>query len=189
MRRAPNKLACLLWALLMLSPTLVQAVSPARDQPITIEADGATIDEKKGVSIYSGHVVLKQGDIQITADKLIVHHQQGKVTHVTAEGKPVHYRQQGKRQQGKTTAEDIEGEAKTMEYFAEDERLLLLEGAKLSQGGNAFSGNRIDYDIKGDVVTAGVSQSGRERVQVTIQPKSINTGKDDDGSESDADSP
>ena len=140
----------------------------AEDDPITIEADRATLSEKQGVSTYSGNVVLTQGGIKINADKVIVHHDQGKLTHVTATGEPVRYFQQGESQ-----ALDIHGEANTMEYFATEERLLLIESAKLTQGGNAFSGNRIEYDTQREVVTAAVAETGEERVQVTIQPNSL----------------
>ncbi len=153
---------------LLLGVVSPQAVLGAEDDPITIEADRATLSEKQGVSTYTGNVILTQGGIKINADKVIVHHEQGKLTHVTATGAPVKY-----YQQGETQALDIHGEANTMEYFALEERLLLLDSAKLTQGGNAFSGNRIEYDTQREVVTAAVAESGEERVQVTIQPNTL----------------
>ena len=153
---------------LLLGGLLAHPVLGAENDPITIEADHATISEKEGVSTYSGHVILTQADIKITADTVVVHHDQGKLTHVTANGQPVKYYQQGETQE-----QDIYGEADTMEYFATEERLLLLDSAKLTQGGNSFSGNRIEYDTQREVVTAAVSESGSQRVQVTIQPKTL----------------
>lgn len=153
--------------LLLAAPAEAQKVNI--DQPITIEADRATISEKQGVSTYNGHVVLTQGSIKITADSIIVHHEQGQLTHVTAVGKPVQY-----DQQGKTAEEDIRGQADTMEFFATEQRLLLIGEAKLSQGGNVFSGNQIDYDTRREVVSATVSESGTQRVHVTIQPRTLN---------------
>jgi lipopolysaccharide export system protein LptA len=148
----------------------IQVALGAEEAPITIEADRATLSEKQGVSTYTGNVLLTQGGIKINADKVIVHHEQGQLTHVTATGTPVQYYQQGETQEL-----DIHGEANTMEYFAMEERLLLLESAKLTQGGNAFSGNRIEYDTQREVVTAAVAESGEERVQVTIQPNTLKT--------------
>lgn len=147
----------------------VNMAQAAKDDPITIEADRATLSEKQGVSTYTGNVVLTQGGIKITADKVIVHHDSGELTHVTALGTPVQY-----YQQGESPEKDIHGEAKTMEYFADEQRLLLVDSAKLTQGGNAFSGNRIEYDTQREVVTAAVAESGEERVQVTIQPNTLN---------------
>ena len=155
----------LLFAALLWSTMVSAAVG---NQPVTIEADRATINEKEGVSTYSGHVVLTQGGIKITADSVIVHQEQGQLTHITALGTPVKY-----FQQGETPDQDIRGQANTMEYFAAEQRLQLIDNAKLSQGGNSFSGNQIDYDTQREVVTATVSESGTQRVQVTIQPKTL----------------
>jgi lipopolysaccharide export system protein LptA len=146
----------------------VSTLQAAQDDPITIEADRATLSEKQGVSTYTGNVVLTQGGIKINADEVIVHHDAGKLTHVTALGSPVQY-----YQQGESPEKDIHGEAKTMEYFADEQRLLLVDSAKLTQGGNAFSGNRIEYDTQREVVTAAVAETGKERVQVTIQPNTL----------------
>jgi lipopolysaccharide export system protein LptA len=154
------------WAVLLAAG--INVVQAAPEDPITIEADRATLSEKQGVSTYTGNVVLTQGGIKINADKVIVHHDQGTLTHVTAIGTPVQYYQQGESPQ-----QDINGEAITMEYFADEQRLLLLDSAKLTQGGNAFSGNRIEYDTQREVVTAAVAESGEERVQVTIQPNTL----------------
>ena len=146
-------------AMLLLTPSLVCAAAQdtQQPQPITIEADKAKVDEKQGLSIYTGHVVLRQGGIQIHGDKLV------------ATGKPVVY-----SQKGETNATDITGEAERMEYYASQNQLILLESAKLSQGPNQFSGNRITYDTQRQVVSATVSETGKERVQVTIQPKKKN---------------
>jgi lipopolysaccharide export system protein LptA len=150
----------------VLGPETARAVET--DLPITIEADRATINEKEGVSTYSGHVVLTQGVIKVTADNVTVHQEKGQLTHITAKGNPVKY-----FQQGETAERDIHGQANTMEYFATEQRLKLIDNAKLSQGGNSFAGNQIDYDTQREVVTATVSKSGKQRVQVTIQPKTL----------------
>jgi len=155
-----------------------------RDQPINIEADRATINEKEGVSTYSGHVVLTQGGIKITADNVTVHQERGQLAHITARGTPVKY-----YQQGETAEQDIHGQANTMEYFAADQRLQLLDNAKLSQGGNSFSGNQIDYDTQREVVTATVSESGKERVQVTIQPKTLKMPEKPEGGKAPSEPP
>lgn len=135
-------------------------------QPITIEADKAKVDEKKGVSTYTGNVLLRQGSIQIKSDELQVLSKNGGLDKLVATGKPVIYLQSGDVEKG-----DIVGEAYKMEYFANEGKLILLENAKLSQGQNMFSGNRIAYDTQKEIVSAAVSEQGTQRVQVTIQPK------------------
>lgn len=139
-------------------------------EPINIEADNAKIIEKEGKSIYTGNVLLIQGNIRLTADKLVVQSSKGKLVQITAQGSPVTY-----SEKSSTPHTDITGEAEILEYYATDDRILLLNNAKLSQGGTTFGGNRIEYNTATDIVTAEVSNTGKERVQVTIQPD--NTSK------------
>ena len=104
------------------------------------------LDEKKQTSIYTGNVILKQGDIEVNANTITVYTEQGQLQRVIAEGDPVNYRQ---KQQGQ---EDIRAVSKRMEYDTESKRLLLLGSAELWQGGNRFSGNRIQYDVEQEKV-------------------------------------
>jgi lipopolysaccharide export system protein LptA len=168
MFRIPEPSLLLLTAALLFgaSPTAVVASPQDTREPITIEADKAKVDEKQGISTYTGNVLLRQGGIQIKAETLTVHSLEGELEKVVATGAPVTYFQKGDAE-----ASDISGEARRMEYFANENRLVLLESAKLSQGPNQFKGNRITYDTLREVVSATVSETGKDRVQVTIQPK------------------
>lgn len=157
---------------LMLLFAITSQVSAASKEPINIEADNAKIIEKEGKSIYTGNVILIQGDTRMTADSVTVYSVSGKLTRITATGKPVRY-----EDKGKTTDGDISGEANLLEYYTEDNRILLLDNAKLTQGRTQFSGNRIEYNTATDIVTAEVSETGRERVQVIIEPETL-MGKD-----------
>jgi len=149
-------------------------------EPIHIEADQAEIQELQGVMTYTGHVLLKQGGIEVRADTVVVYSKEGEVQRITAQGQPVHYLQ--KQPQNNDTTKEIKGVSQRMEYRASDKRLLLLGNAEFWQGENRFSGNRIQYDPEtqrvianaGDDAGAGAtSQPGAKppRVTVTIQPK------------------
>ena len=138
-------------------------------EPLTIEADRAVIDEKKSLSTYTGNVVLVQGPNRFQADKLTVYgSKEGKITKILAEGSPIRF-----VQKSTTDKSAITGEALKMQYFAAEQRLLLLESAKLQQGNNLFSGDKIEYDTLHQVVTAEANKSGKGRVQVTINPDSL----------------
>ena len=160
-----------LYACSFLLCPLVVASPKDIQQPITIEADQAVLDEKKQTSIYTGNVVLKQGGIEVKANKITVYTNDGKLQSVVAEGDPVHYQQQQQKE------EDIRGVSQRMEYEAESKRLLLLDGAELWQGGNRFSGQRIQYDPKEEkVIATGDSdgiENGAQRVQIILQPQSL----------------
>ena len=141
--------------------------------PINIEADNAKLNEKEGKSIYSGNVLLIQGNIRVTADVVTVFSNGGRLTKISATGKPVKYQQRNQPKE-----DDIQGEANLLEYFASEDRVVLSDDAKLTQGHTFFSGNRIEYNTKTDIVTAAVSDTGKQRVQVTIQPPDNKKARD-----------
>ena len=151
--------------LTVLSLGTVSTVNAASREPINIEADNAKIIEKEGKSVYSGNVVLIQGTTRMTADIVTVFSKDSKLSKIIAKGSPVTYQQVNQPE-----SDDLSGQANVVEYFADDNRLVLTENAKLTQGRTAFSGNRIEYNIATEVVTAETSESSKERVQVTIQP-------------------
>jgi lipopolysaccharide export system protein LptA len=150
---------------LLLSLPAFAQVEDLTQQPITITADRAEIDERRGTSTYTGNVVLTQGDVRMEADRLLVHTKDGDLQSINAEGNPVRY------QAVRNGGEPLQGNSLRMRYEADTGILLLLDKAEFWQGPNRFSGERIQYDRKEARVTAGQGENGGERVQVTIQPK------------------
>jgi lipopolysaccharide export system protein LptA len=65
-------------------------------QPIHIAAQTATLDQKKGVTIYSGDVQFTQGTMLVKADVVTAHFdaQTQKIEKIHAEGSPARYQQQ-----------------------------------------------------------------------------------------------
>lgn len=146
-------------------PALAAALSDDRNQPMYVEADRADIDDKRGVSVYRGNVKITQGTLQLTAAELTVHSKGGDIIKAIAVGQPATYRQ---RPDGKD--QNVEAEAERMEYFAQEQTLILLDKAQVRQAGDTFSSDKIDYDIGKDTVKAGAG-SPSDRVRITIQPK------------------
>jgi lipopolysaccharide export system protein LptA len=158
----------LLWILsLWLPATAILAAEPS---PSTIiEANSAEIDDAKGISTYTGNVIITQGELKVEADLVIAHTHKGELLRVEAEGRPAKFRD--KRENG----EIVRGRSLTMDYDAKAERLLLIKQAELWQDNNHFVGERIDYDIpaKRALANSGPATDGqpKQRVQITIQPK------------------
>lgn len=146
-------------------PGVAAALSSDRDQPMYVEADRADIDDQRGISVYRGNVKITQGTLQLTAAELTVHSKGGDITKAIAVGQPATYRQ---RPDGKD--QDVEAEALRMEYFATEQKIILIDKAEVRQGGDTFRSDRINYDIAKDVVNAGAGSPG-DRVRITIQPK------------------
>ena len=70
--------------ILSLSHTL-SAAEPDRS-PINIQADRAMVSELEGLSIYSGHVVISQGTLQILADEVRLTSFDNRLTTIVAVG-------------------------------------------------------------------------------------------------------
>jgi len=154
------------------------ALSTDKDQPIEIEADSAELDNKKGVTIYRGNVVVTQGSIRMTGDLMTVYFtKESDLDYVILDGKPATYKQLP----DKSEIYD-EAEALRMEYYALKTLIVLIEKAQVKQEGLRFSGKRIEYDTKNSRVKAegGIkhgtgeaddTDTKKERVKITIKPK------------------
>ncbi len=153
--------------LLWLASAPCVALMSDREQPLNIEADRAAVDDRQGLTVYEGAVVVTQGTIRITADKLKVYFDASHdMEKVVAEGAPARFRQRPDNSQ-----EFIHASARRMEYQVAKNTLFLLDGAEVTQGGDRFSGNRIVYDTHLNRVQARKAESGKERVKITLTPK------------------
>jgi lipopolysaccharide export system protein LptA len=143
-----------------------RALESDKDQPIDLEADSVELDEGKELSVYSGNVVLKQGTLQVRADKVTVKHQGTKPVRVEAEGRPVRFQQLPDK-----ATEPVRGEALTTVYEVNSSELVLKGNAVLSQGRDTFRSDRIVYDRVKAVIKGGAAAKGKERVRITVDPK------------------
>lgn len=161
---------------IMLVPHVVLGLATDSQQPIEIEADFAELDDQEGRTIYVGNVIVTQGSIKMTGDKLKVLFDVNKdLEHLHMEGRPAYFKQTPDG--GK---EDIEGEGLIIEYHAKESMLHLIQKAKLVQGDRIFTGDRINYDSEKSVITGrGQTKTAedeknppkRGRVKVIIPPK------------------
>jgi lipopolysaccharide export system protein LptA len=151
----------------------VYALRSDKEKPTTIDADRVDVDDKKGISTFTGNVVMTRGSIKMTADKIIVYRDpQRGVDRVHATGKLARYRQRPDKK-----PKDVIAEAESIVYDANKSVVVLNRRAQVYQGKDRFSGDRIVYDIKEDKVqakSAPASEKGgkkKQRVRITLQPK------------------
>ncbi len=154
------------------------ALSTDSEQPIEIEADFAELDDEEGTTLYVGNVIVIQGSIRMTGDRLRVNFTEDRdLKEVYLEGQPATF-----RQTPDNAAHDVEGEALLMEYHALKNLLFLIEKAKVTQGERLFQGHRINYDTEKSIITARSSRAGKAdkderpketsgRVRIIIPPK------------------
>lgn len=144
----------------------VAALSGDASSPIDITADAVEIDDGRHTSTYTGKVEVQQGSMRLLADRVTVYHQPSRQPNrIIATGAPVRYWQ--KTDDG----QEVKAEARRMEYSAAREEILLIDRARLIQGRDSFSSDRILYDRGKAVVKAGASAHGRQRVHISITPK------------------
>lgn len=161
-------------ALLMLAlPAAVLALPEDREQPINIEADHAQLDDQEGVTQYRGEAILTQGTLRIEGDIITFYYNENRqLIKAVAQGKPATY-----RQVHKAGDPPVRARALQMEYYADRDKIYLIGEGHVWQSGDEFTGNRIEYDIARNVVSAtsepvtvaGQTQQ-RGRVHMIIQP-------------------
>lgn len=148
-------------------PYSALALSTDHNQPINIQSDTAMIDDNNGLAIYTGHVVVTQGSIQIDAEKVTINYTKKQdLEKVVAEGKPAKFKQTPDG--GKP---DLHAKSGRMEYFADKDTLHLLQDAEVRQAQDSFAAQRIMYDTKSGVIQADKGTSKEGRISVVIQPR------------------
>lgn len=148
----------------LLSATAV-ALPNDHQQPIEIEAGSAMRDERQGVTLYERDVTIRQGSILIQADRVSVHSAGNQVDHIIAKGRPAHY-----QQQLKPGEKPVVARANTIEYQLAGDQILLIDNASLEQDGTTLTGNRIDYDLRQEVIRASGDDSSGGRIRMVIPP-------------------
>src|SRR5438105_2651372 len=93
------------------------ALTNDSDQPINIRAKNVDANEKNGISIYCGNVVLTQGSLRLQADRLEVRTSEHRAEVIMAWGKPVQL------DNVTDTGEKLHAEALRAEYHATERRI------------------------------------------------------------------
>ncbi len=141
-----------------------------RERPVNIESDTLRVDDANKTAVYEGNVVLTQGTLFMTADRLDVRQDDKGFTSSEAYGlnKPVFFRQ-------KQEAKDqyIEGTGNRIEYDAANDVVKLIGSARVRRGDEEVRGNLIVYDAKTETYRAvgTTKEGGNGRVRAVIKPK------------------
>ena len=153
-----SQLFCLF---ICLAPVIACALD--RTQPIELEADKVELDEQAGTSTYSGNVQLKQGNLLLQAEQVIVYLKNNDITRMLARGNPARLNDQLKDDSL------VEAAATTMDYDVTKEEILMTGEGMLNQNGNILNNDRILYNLGTGTLSAGGIDS-EQRVKVILQP-------------------
>jgi len=155
---------CLLFLFIMalLDSPSAHALKGDADQPINIRARSVEANEKTGVSVYSGNVVMTQGSLTIEADRLEVILRDRQTDLVRATGKPV-------RMRARTDAgENVRARADRAEYHSKARKIDFFGDVELRRDGDVFAGAVVHYSLENETFTAEGGDGGQ--VSATIQP-------------------
>lgn len=173
----PRLTIALLAAALALTPALAQAERADRNQPVHIEADRVSVDDRTRTHVFEGRVVLTQGSLMIRGDRLVV--TQGADGFQTGIATGSGNQLASFRQKREGSSDFIEGQAERIEYDTRTERAKLFNRAHVKAGGNEVRGDYIEYDALTEKYLASSQPSGTAgngRVRAVIQPKSQAAG-------------
>lgn len=166
--------------LIATAAALLVAASPAlaekadRDQPVNIEADRLTVDDRNKVHIFEGNVILTQGTLSIRTARLVVTQDAEGFQKGVATGGADGLARFRQKREGRE--EYVDGEAERIEYDSRSEKAEFFNRAHVKSGMDEVNGHYIFYDGKTEqylvTATPGAAPGTREgRVTAIIQPK------------------
>ncbi|RJE80810.1 lipopolysaccharide transport periplasmic protein LptA [Paracoccus sp. JM45] len=123
--------------------------------PVEVASDNLTVNQTDGSALFSGNVVIGQGEMRLAADEVTVQYAEGgqnRIQTMTATGNVT-----------LVSGEDA-AEAQRAVYHVENGNVVLTGNVLLTQGRNVLSGDRITVDL------ASGSAQVNGRVRSVLQP-------------------
>ncbi|MBI3779234.1 MAG: lipopolysaccharide transport periplasmic protein LptA, partial [Gammaproteobacteria bacterium] len=136
------------------------------DEPIRINARSVEANEKTGTAVYRGHVVAEQGRLSIRADRVEIRARDNQTELIQAIGSPVKL-----RQQPDATTEEIQAEARRVDYHVLSGKLDMIGDVSLRRGDDLFTGSVLHYDLDTRSLSATGDDRSDGRVHAVIQPR------------------
>lgn len=173
--RPRGTMALLALALYLLATPSGHALTDDREQPLRVVADTAEHNERSGVTIYTGNVIITQGSMRIEADVVTLKGQDNRVDNMVAEGNPARLQQQPKPEDSMMYAR-----AQRIIYFVADDRVQLIDRASIEQNDSVVNSDEIEYFVKQRIVKAHGSVKGSngeapKRVEFIYTPQKKET--------------
>lgn len=171
-----NKIHCILLTGLFLAAFLTVnfpalALSSDSEQPIHITSDTQSLDLPNDVSVFIDNVIIKQGSIEIKANKVVVTRPDGeqKKTVMEGFGTPVTFQQM--QDNGKL----VTGHGEKLRYQLANEFLVLTGNAYLKQLDSNIEADRITYQVEKQLMEAFSDKN--KRVTTVLLPAQLQETK------------
>ena len=150
-----TKFTAFVVAMLLAAPAFAQTninlggIRADSSAPVEVAADSLTVDQDTGTAVFSGNVVIGQGDLRLSAGSVRVIYDEatGDITKLNASG-------------GVTFVTATEAaEAQTAVYDLTSGTIVLTGDVLLTQGASALSANQMTVNVN----TGTAQRSGRVR--------------------------
>jgi len=164
-----NKSLKLLTATLLLTVSVpALALTGDSDKPVNVDSENQALDMQGNVATFTGKVIVTQGTIKITADKVVVTRPGGdsNKTIVDAYGNPATFYQM------QDSGKPVQGHAQKMHYELAKDLVELTGNAYLEQLDSNVKGDRITYLVKEQKMQA-FSQGQNKRVTTVLGPSQL----------------
>ncbi|WP_395340621.1 lipopolysaccharide transport periplasmic protein LptA [Ningiella sp. W23] len=150
--------------------------------PVTVDSRDQSIDGKNKTSIFIENVVIRQGSLELTADKVEVDASQGSGQEIIiASGKPASYRQR------KDDGSWVNASANEIIYKVAAKSLSLDGDALIMQNEVSVTGDLIVFDMTKEQILASSDENSQEAVRTVISPGAFSTEELESNEDSTAD--
>ena len=157
----------LIGSLILAASAPAWALKSDSNQPVSIDSLKQSLDMQSNVSTFTDNVVIKQGTIEIKADKVVVTRPGGdqNKTYIEAFGNPVTFYQM------QDNGKPVKGHASHMHYELAKDLVILTGNAYLEQLDSNIKGDKITYLVKEQKMQA-FSDKGK-RVTTVLVPSQL----------------
>lgn len=144
------------------------AVTGDSAKPVHINSENQSLDMQGNVATFIGQVVITQGTIKITADKVVVTRPNGdsKKTIVDATGTPATFYQM------QDNGRPVQGHAGKLHYDLAKDFVELTGNAHIKQMDSNITGDRITYLVTQQKLQA-YSKGQKQRVTTVLVPSQL----------------
>src|SRR3990167_9471012 len=163
---SPVLLPVIYFLLWLAAVPITHAAKDDEDEPIRINARSVEANEKTGTAVYRGNVVAEQGRLSIKADRVEIRAKNNQTELIQATGSPVKL-----RQQSDATSEEIQAEAKRVDYHVSTRKLDMIGEVSLRRGDDLFTGSVLHYDLDAKSLNATGDDKSDGRIHAVIQPR------------------
>jgi lipopolysaccharide export system protein LptA len=135
------------------------------NEPVTVDSRDQKIDGKARTSVFIDNVVITQGSLELTADRVEVNATAGKRKEIMmATGNPASYRQR------KADGSWVEAKANEIIYSVESRTISLKGNASIAQNEIQVTGDSIVFDMAKEQILASTQDGSKDSVRTVISP-------------------